>query len=242
MAKETRYVPGTYAKRLPSGKAAAGKVVQQWEKKRLKVMKEKAERARITNCIAVSRKIGVGALEIADIVSEKLDMQVIDREILEYMASDGQLGKKTVDFFDERYPGVMKEFASLLFGEKSFTMGDYLRHLASAVYAVADMQPSVFVGRGVHLILPRERVLAVRFIASKKFRVRRVAGILNISEADAEKEVDTADREQRQFFKINFDKKDASPYEFDLVINRDYLSDPDSAAEVVATAYRKKFG
>jgi hypothetical protein len=30
--------------------------------------------------------------------------------------------KKTVEFFDERYPGKMSELGSMLFGEKSFIM------------------------------------------------------------------------------------------------------------------------
>jgi hypothetical protein len=37
-------------------------------------------------------------------------------------------------------------------------------------------------------------------------------------------------------------KKDASPYEFDLVINCDYIKEPRSVAEIILSALREKFG
>jgi hypothetical protein len=237
-----KYIPGTYAKRMPGGQSLAEQAILEWEKKRLKAIKEKTARARVTHCISFSRKIGVGALEIADMVSGRLqNMRVVDREIMEQIAGSHQLGQKTIDSFDERYPGVMQELGSLLFGEKSFTMGDYMRHLTSAVFALADAGPTIFVGRAVHLLLPRERVLAVLFIASRDFRIRRIADILEITEDTAAKEVDRVDGEQADFFRKNFNKKDASAYEFDMVINRDYLTGAEAAAEIVVKAYHEKF-
>jgi hypothetical protein len=49
------------------------------------------------------------------------------------------------------------------------------------------------------------------------------------------------DQEQRAFFKKSFGKKDASPYEFDLVINSDFITEPRAAAELVAKAFKEKF-
>jgi len=39
-----------------------------------------------------------------------------------------------------------------------------------------------------------------------------------------------------------YGKKDASPYEFDIVINFDYISEPQWAAEIVLQAFKAKFG
>lgn len=47
--------------------------------------------------------------------------------------------------------------------------------------------------------------------------------------------------EPHEFFKRAHGKKEASPYEFDLVINRDFIDKPMSVVEIVATAYWKKF-
>ena len=69
-----------------------------------------------------------------------------------------------MNFFDERYPGKMSELGAMFFGEKSFIMSDYVKNLVSAVFTFANMGSTIFVGRGIHLILPRDRVLAVRTI------------------------------------------------------------------------------
>ena len=81
--------------------------------------------------ICFSRKIGVGALEVADILAEKIGYQVVDREILEYIANQGSLSEKTVSLFDERYPGKIRAFLSLAFEEKAFVSSDYTKHLFS---------------------------------------------------------------------------------------------------------------
>ena len=81
----------------------------------------------------------------------------------------------------------------------------------------------------------------MRCICSKSFRIKRLAKILKVSESKAEKELDEADKEQREFFKKVFKRNDASPYEFDLVINMDFIGKPKWAADIVKTAFRAKF-
>jgi cytidylate kinase len=103
------------------------------------------------------------------------------------------------------------------------------------------MGSSIFVGRGAHLILPRDRVLAVRIICSNEYRIARLADIFDVEETEAGKLLHKIDQEQRSFFKKAFSKKDASPYEFDLVINSDFITNPGGAAEVIKCAFKEKF-
>lgn len=236
-----KYIPGMHAKKYPSAAQLAGQYIRQWEKSEMEKKAKTIPPSGIPPTICFSRKIGIGALEIAEMVAEKLDCRVADRLIIEQIAGDAELSKKTVDFFDERYPGKSNELSAYLFGEKSFVMSSYIEKLFSAVFALAEAEPTVFVGRGTHLILPRENVLAVRCISSREFRIERVADILGVTEGIAEKELDDADKEQRKFFKKAYGKKDASPDEFDLIINCDFISNPEWAAEIVATAFAEKF-
>ena len=236
-----KYVPGTHTKKRPDAAQMAGQYIREWTQRQFKMRGKKIVPLEISPVICFSRKIGVGALEIADLLAEKLYYRVVDRELLEHMAKDRDLSKKTVEFFDERYPGKMSELASMLFGEKSFIMSDYVKNLISAVYTFANMGSSIFVGRGAHLILPRDRVLAVRIICSNEYRIARLADILDVEETEAEKLLHQIDQEQRAFFKKIFGKKDASPYEFDLVINSDFITDSDGAAEVIKCAFKEKF-
>ncbi|MFZ7110405.1 MAG: AAA family ATPase [Desulfatiglandales bacterium] len=234
-------VPGLYTKLRADAAYLAGKYILEWEEKRMEI-KEKPAGAIYPPTICFSRKIGVGALEIADLLASKLGYRVVDREILEHIATEAKLTEKTVALFDERYPGKLSEFLTLAFGEKAFIKSDYARHLFSAVFAIAALGPTIFVGRGAHLLLERDRVLAVRIICSKAYRVNRLAGILKIDEEEAEARLDKIDRQKRAFYKRVYGKKEAHPSEFDLVINCDFISKPEWVAEIIETAFMKKFG
>ena len=236
-----KYVPGTYATKRPDAAQMAGQYIREWSQRQLKMKSNKIVPSEIPPAICFSRKIGAGALEIADLVAETIHYRVMDRELLDHMAKNKDLSKKTIEFFDERYPGKMSELASMLFGEKSFIMSDYIRQFISAVFTFADMGSTIFVGRGVHLILPRYRVLAARIICSDKYRIERLADILDVEEKEAKKLLHQIDQEQRAFFKKAFGKKDASPYEFDLVINSDFIAEPSEAAKIITQAFKEKF-
>ena len=240
-SNKIKYIPGTYAKKRPDAAQMAGQYIRSWEKRQLELKEKEAALGVMSPAVCFSRKIGVGAMEIADILAEKTGYRVVDREVIEHISNNADLSIKTVDFFDEHYPGKMNELSALLFKEKSFTMSDYVRHLISAVFSLASAQPTIFVGRGTHLILPQDSQLAVRFISSKSYRVKRLSEILNVEEEVAEKKIDEVDKGQRDFFKKVFGKKDASPYEFDIVINCDFITQPEWAAEIVSQAFKEKF-
>ncbi len=192
-------------------------------------------------CITISRKIGVGALEIADILARKLGYALADRALIEQIASQADISEKAISFFDERFPGYANRTFKYLFGEKAFIDSDYARHLVRAVLALAGSTPSVFVGRGAHLILPRESVLAVRCICSDNYRANRMADMLDIRKAAAMKKLNAIDKEQAAFFRKVFGKKEAAAYEFDLVLNLDHIVDCNDAAEIIALAFSRKY-
>jgi hypothetical protein len=244
MAIKTRkadYLPGTYVQKRPGAAQMAHQYIREWEQKRLKTKERGSFSAEMAPAICFSRKIGVGALEVAGILAKKIKFRVADREILETIANDKKVAAKTVAFFDECYPGKMVELTKMLFGEKSFIMSDYLRNIISAIFAMAEMGSTIFVGRGAHLFLPRNRVMAVRFVCSDEHRLTRFSQILNVDAKQAAAILKKKDKEQREFFKKAFGRKEASPYEFDLVINFDYIKSPAAAAAVVATAFKQKF-
>jgi len=168
--------------------------------------------------------------------------RVADRTIIEHIAGDAKISKKTAAVYDEKYPGKMTDFLRLLCGEKAFIKSDYARHLFSTVLSIASLEPTIFVGRGTHLILPRDRVLAVRFICSREHRVQRLGSIYGVAEEVAEMKLDQVDKEQTAFFKNTFGKKEASPYEFDVVVNCDHITSPLWSVEIVAHAFKQKFG
>jgi cytidylate kinase len=236
-----KYVPGFYGKKRPDAALSVNNFFREWEKRRLAIQKRELK-PKVPPTICFSRKIGVGVLEIADILAEKIGYRVVDREILEYIAKEEKLSRKTVAFFNEQYPGIISEYISWIFGEKAFSKSDNTKNLFSAIFSIANLEPSIFVGRGAYLLLPRDQVLAVRFICSDEFRIKRLAKILNLREIEVAGKLVEIDKEQRDFFKQVYGKKDLTPDEFDMIINCDYITEPLWAAGIVAKAFQMKFG
>jgi len=240
-ASGSKYVPGTYVKHRPSAPEKANKYIREWDEKRIEKRGKEPGLVEFPPTICISRKLAVGAVEIADIVAEKIGYRVVDQQLLQHIATQASLSEKTVAIFDERYPGKLSELVTLVFGEKAFIKSDYTKQLFSSVYAIAAFGPTIFVGRGVHLLLPREKVLALRIISSVQFRVQRLVSLMNISKEEAAKQIRELDQQQTAFFKEVYNKKDASPYEFDLVVNCDYIKELRSVAEIIFSAFREKF-
>ena len=239
MKQTMEYRPGYYGKKRLRATEWADAYIKKWHSEQKKEMQEKEV---VCPSICLSRQIGVGALEIADLLSQLIDYRVIDREILEYMAEDTNLTEKAIEFYDERYPGKMSELFSMLINEKTFLKSDYARQLAKTVTALANTEPTIFVGRGTHLILPRDQILSVQLICSQEYRVDRIAGIMGLDKEAARTKLNMMDIEQHEFFKTVYGKKQTTPDEFDLIINRDHLKSPFQAAKIVVCAFEQKFG
>jgi cytidylate kinase len=244
MAISTRkgpYLPGTYIQKRPDFAITAERYFEQWQKKIEAMPRETYQTDGIPPTICLSRRIGAGALDIADYLSQKTGFRIADRLIIEHIARQSRLSQKTVQYFDERYPGKTSELAAYLFGEKSFVMSSYARQLISVVLALAEAGSTIFVGRGAHLILPPENILAVRLICTRTFREKRLSEIHKISLQTAGRRIAEIDAEQDEFFKKVFGKKQIMPEDFDLVINSDRIVRPEWAGEIIRQAFENKF-
>lgn len=240
--QDTIYKPGYYGKKRQSAEAWVNENIKKWSKGNTDKKQAIKKKPSLIHSICFSRQIGVGALEIADLLSDIIHYRVIDREVLEYMTQDTRLTQKIIECCDELYPGKMNEQFSMLINEKPFLKNDYTRQLMKAVIALSNTEPTIFVGRGTHLILPGNTVLSVRFVCSRDYRVDRLSNILNIGRSESETKLNIMDIEQHEFFKTVYHNKEAGLDEFDLVINRDRINGSYHAARIVACAFEQKFG
>ncbi len=191
--------------------------------------------------ICFSRKIGVGSLDLACMMAPKIGYRVIDKEIIEFIANKAQINSKSVEIFDESHPGYVKAFLNRFSGERSFPFSNYSKNLFAAFFFLASSEPTIFVGRGAHLVLPREKVFAVRCISSKQYRVKRLSHSLSVSQKEAEEILEQADLDQRRFFSMVYQKSEAPVSEFDVVINFDYFHNPDQIADFLLRLFILKF-
>jgi cytidylate kinase len=191
--------------------------------------------------ICISRKIGVGALELAETLSASLGYRVIDREIIEEISNRTELSRSSIETFDERYPGKIREFLGLMLGDRSFGLDAYTRHLFVIAFVLAGMESTIFVGRGIHLMLPRQQVFAIRCISSIERRAKRLEASLKVSRKKAEQILLQADAEQKEFFSKVHGKDAADPAEFDMTLNLDHITDLKTAAQAVTLLFKSRF-
>ena len=203
--------------------------------------KMEALNAEIFPVICFSRNIGVGALALADIVGKNLNRRVIDRQLIEYISNDTQLSRESIQTFDERRPGWLKEILCLLLGDRAFDLTDYARQLFMTAFFLARTEETIFVGRGIHLMLPRSKVFSVRCIGSMDLRARNIAKTLAVDEKKARQIIMRTDQEQAEFFRKAHGKTSAPAHEFDIVLNFDYVRDMDAAANAIGTLYHSRF-
>lgn len=64
---------------------------------------------------------------------------------------------------------------------------------------------------------------------------------MDISIEAAEPKIDDLDKEQGTCFKKLTGRRESPTDQFDLLINRDHIADPEWAAEIVETSFRCKF-
>ena len=119
----------------------------------------------------------------------------------------------------------------------------YVACLSRVVLSAARRGPAVFVGRGARFLLPRQATLAVRLIASLKYRVGKVMELRGISEAEARRCIKEVDEGRRQFAERFFHHDISDPHLYDLVINVDRCGGIERAVdEIVAAVGRPTVG
>ena len=84
-----------HACQAKTGCRSSGRSIHQGVASRVpQIEGQKIEPSEIPPAICFSRKIGGGALEIADLLAEKINYRVVDRELLEHIAQDKDLSSK----------------------------------------------------------------------------------------------------------------------------------------------------
>lgn len=190
--------------------------------------------------VAISRETGVDAGELAQAVASQCGWKMLDRELLDYLADHDHLSRIALDFVDERAVSWFHEMFGKWLDEQLVSQAEYVSRLGRIVLLAAQYESTVFVGRGVQFILPRERGLAVRIIAPRKKRVQRVMERRQCSEREARQFAEETDNARAQFIQRYFRHDVADPHLYDLVINLEHLTRNDAVDLIVSECKRRR--
>jgi cytidylate kinase len=188
--------------------------------------------------ISISREVGAGAEEVARRVAETLGWEVMDRNILDEVASRFHLSKSRLELVDETTSNWVYDVLGVWVDRQLIPHEKYLVGLAQVVLAAARRGNVVFVGRGAPFLLPRNHGLTVRIIADEKHRIAQVMQSQQLDEAAARRHVSEVDRGRREFVQQYFRRDADDPHLYDLVLRTDQLG-VELAADLVVVAQQR---
>jgi len=214
--------------------------MKRWEFQRLMAKNEAVAKPRFRPAITVSRSSGAWGEEIAMRLSQLTGFHVVDREILDTIASDFGIQSKIVELFDETTRSELESWFDGMFrGGRIIDSSDYLKSLTKTIGSIMNHGETILMGRGANIIIGPGRGFHIRVVAPMAIRVTRVSRERNITDDEAEKIISENDEHQVRFIKKSFGCDINDPTLYDMIINSENI-DIDGAAEMALLAYGKK--
>jgi Cytidylate kinase-like family len=195
--------------------------------------------------VTISRESGAGALAVASLVANRLNLDcpgdvpcawaVFDRNLITQILDDHSLSKKIEEFMpeDARFP--LSEAFEYLLGlhPAGWTLRE---HAKDTIRKLATNGNVILVGRaGAIITADLPYVLHVRLVAPFEFRIRNYAQSQGIGEKRAVKEVRANDQASQRYVRSYFNTNVNNHWHYDLVINTASIGF-ECAAHVICTA------
>lgn len=188
--------------------------------------------------VTMSREAGACGSETAELVGEELGWEVLDKGLLDRVAHRFHLSRSMLELVDETTSNWAFDILGTWLDRRFIPPEKYVAHLGQIVLAAARRGNVIFVGRGVHFLLPRQSGLAVRLVAPEKYRVAQIMRRRQCNADDARRWIKETDRGRREFVRRYFHHDVEDPHLYDLVINIEGMG-PVGAVEQILTAIRK---
>jgi hypothetical protein len=193
---------------------------------------------RLGRYICISREEGTGGSQIAQLVGQELGWEVLDKNLLDRVAERFRCSRGMLELVDEKQGNWVYDVLGTWMDRKIITHDKYMAHLGRVLLAAVRHGNVVLVGRGAQFLLPREKGLAVRIIAPKKYRVEQIVQREGLSRADACRLMEARDRGRREFVRRYFHQDIDDPHLYDLVLNVERLGPAAAVQQIVAAIGR----
>jgi len=224
--------------------AAAERQMQAWARTQETADRvvQGALRLRLATCgrtyVAVSREAGTNADEIARLLGQELGWEVLGRTLLDRVAERLHEPRSMLNLVDETQSNWAFDVLGACMDGQIVTHERYVACLTRVVRAAGRRGKVVIVGRGAQFLLPRERGLAVRLVASEKFRVQQLMRRRSLDEPQARRLMVKVDHDRGEFVSRHFHHDTADPHVYDLVLNVEALGPAATVDQIVAALCR----
>lgn len=187
--------------------------------------------------VALSREAGSGGADIGRLLAERLGWAHYDRELVEEIAERLHVAPRFVELLDEARTDWFRDALLELVDKRLVHQDTYVRRLGRLMLLAAWEGEAVFVGRGAHLLLPPDNGLLVRVVASRAFRMSRLAERDGLELEDAAHKMDDLDEARATYLRRNF--RQVEDVGFDLVLDASRLG-VEGAVDVIVAGLRAR--
>lgn len=184
--------------------------------------------------VTLSRFFGTPDVEVATLLAERLNVQLYDKVLLKNIVKQAKGDKHLLELLDERVTSIVDDLVHAFFSKKSTNKDTYFRYMAKVILGIGPTG-GVILGRGAHLLLPKQRAFRVRLDGSLKVCSKRVAKVLEVKNSKAEKLILKTNAEWRKFTRDVAKRYPTSVKGYDLTINTDIYS-PEQMVRIIAIA------
>ena len=199
-----------------------------------------ARKIKLRPFITISRESGSGGTPIAKLVAKKLKFKFYNKKLIDMIAKKTKKRKVLIESLDEKDRGMVEDIVQSFFNPDYVAGETYFKHLCRVTMTLAKRGNCVILGRGANFITSDYGGLHVRIVAPFLVRAGYTAQYEGYTIYEARERMQKFDKERKDFIKEYFGKDPSNANYYDLVINTEGLK-PEAAAEVILTAFKKKF-
>lgn len=208
--------------------------------------------------VCISRTAAAGGENVGQLVAQQLGFRYVDEQIIERAAQQAQVDPALVAKAEHRQPLLQRLLEKMSVGaalastvslatgvpvdafvpppaSDKLDTSDLRVLIQAAIHEVAGVGRAVIVAHAASMALAStEGVLRVLVTASTDTRIRRMAELERIIEAEAGRRIAASDRERHEYFQRFYKLQGELPTHYDLVINTDVLTVAQAASVVLA--------
>jgi cytidylate kinase len=189
--------------------------------------------------VTVSREEGCRGESISERVAAELGLHLYTWEIVEQIAKDEHVSVQVVSTLDEKAQTELEDWLTGFEGTHNLSEYAYLRDLRRITFAIAAHGNAVILGRGASFLLPREKRIALLFVAPLEVRIQNVIEDRGLSDKQAREHIVKVEAEHRRFAKKCFQADLLDSAHYHMVINTAFVK-PDTIAGIMKEMIRHK--
>lgn len=198
--------------------------------------------------ITIARQYGSGGHEVGERLAEKLNVPLLDKQLIAMAAKKSGLSEEVFEKADEKagnsllYSMVMGNyiFGSRITGINDMPINDKLFILQSDIIkSAADKGPCVIIGRcGDYILREYDNVFRVFIHANKEARIKRILSKGLCDEKKVSDFITKRDKQRANYYNFYSNKRWDDLSNYHLTIDSSEF-DIDKVAEIIITAIGK---